>query len=144
MIRISEKINDNFKPFWRACNSNRYLYHVLKGGRGSAKSTHIAFKIIIDMMKYPITTLCVRKVGNTLAESVFEQLKEAIDMLGVSAYWKIQKSPLQLIYIPQGNKIIFRGADDPAKIKSIKISKFPLTYLWIEELALFIWVIVIL
>ena len=58
MIRISEKINDNFKPFWRACNSNRYLYHVLKGGRGSAKSTHIAFKIIMDMMKYPITTLC--------------------------------------------------------------------------------------
>ena len=137
MIRISEKINDNFKPFWRACNSNKYLYHVLKGGRGSAKSTHIAFKIVMDMMKYPITTLCVRKVGNTLAESVFEQLKEAIDMLGVSAYWKIQKSPLQLIYIPQGNKIIFRGADDPAKIKSIKISKFPLTYLWIEELAEF-------
>ena len=137
MIRISEKINDNFKPFWRACNSNKYLYHVLKGGRGSAKSTHIAFKIVMDMMKYPITTLCVRKVGNTLAESVFEQLKEAIDMLGVSAYWKIQKSPLQLIYIPTGNKIIFRGADDPAKIKSIKISKFPLTYLWIEELAEF-------
>ena len=137
MIRMSEKINDNFKPFWRACNSNKYLYYVLKGGRGSAKSTHIAFKIIMDMMKYPITTLCVRKVGNTLAESVFEQLKEAIDMLGVSAYWKIQKSPLQLIYIPRGNKVIFRGADDPAKIKSIKISKFPLTYLWIEELAEF-------
>ena len=137
MIRMSEKINDNFKPFWRACNSNKYLYYVLKGGRGSAKSTHIALKIIMDMMKYPITTLCVRKVGNTLAESVFEQLKEAIDMLGVSAYWKIQKSPLQLIYIPRGNKVIFRGADDPAKIKSIKISKFPLTYLWIEELAEF-------
>lgn len=137
MIRISEKINDNFKPFWRACNSNKYLYHVLKGGRGSAKSTHIAFKIIMDMMKYPITTLCVRKVGNTLAESVFEQLKEAIEMLGVTSYWKIQKSPLQLIYIPTGNKIIFRGADDPSKIKSIKISKYPLTYLWIEELAEF-------
>lgn len=137
MIRISEKINDNFRPFWKACNSNKYLYHVLKGGRGSAKSTHIAFKIIMDMMKYPITTLCVRKVGNTLAESVFEQLKEAIEMLGVSSYWKVQKSPLQLIYIPIGNKIIFRGADDPSKIKSIKISKFPLTYLWIEELAEF-------
>ena len=51
MIRMSEKINDNFKPFWRACNSNKYLYYVLKGGRGSAKSTHIAFKIIMDMMK---------------------------------------------------------------------------------------------
>ena len=57
--------------------------------------------------------------------------------LGVSAYWKVQKSPLQLIYIPRGNKIIFRGADDPAKIKSIKISKFPLAYLWYEELAEF-------
>ncbi|MED0681076.1 PBSX family phage terminase large subunit [Aneurinibacillus thermoaerophilus] len=136
-IRLSEKINPNFQPFWRAANSHRYLKHVLKGGRGSAKSTHIAMRIIVSMMKNPVTALCIRKVGNTLAESVFEQLKEAIEMLGVSAYWKENKSPLKLTYIPRGNSIIFRGADDPAKIKSIKMSRFPLAIMWIEELAEF-------
>lgn len=136
-IKLSELYNDNFKQFYLASKSNKYLYHVLKGGRGSAKSTHIAFTLILNAMKNPVTTLCIRRVGNTLSESVFEQLKEAIELLGVSDKWEPKQSPLQLIYKPRGNKIIFRGADDPQKIKSIKISKFPLTTLWIEELAEF-------
>lgn len=85
-------------------------------------------------MRLPITTLCVRKVGNTIEKSVYEQLIWAIDYLGVSEYWAINKSPLKLTYIPRGNTIIFRGADKPDKIKSIKMSKFPIARLWIEEL----------
>lgn len=135
--RISEIINKNFHEFWRVINSNKYLFHVLKGGRASAKSTHIAIWLVLALMKYPVTCLCIRKVGNTLTESVFEQLKEAVDILNVGHVWKIQKSPLQLIYIPRGNKFIFRGADDPAKIKSIKMSKFPIAFVWFEELAEF-------
>ena len=136
-MRISEIINKNFYEFWKVINSNNYLFHVLKGGRASAKSTHIAIWLVLALMKYPVTCLCIRKVGNTLAESVFEQLKEAIEILNVGHVWKIQKSPLQLIYIPRGNKFIFRGADDPAKIKSIKMSKFPIAFVWFEELAEF-------
>lgn len=136
-IKLSEIVTPKFQTFWKASNSHKYLRHVLKGGRGSSKSTHVALKLIKDMMKYPVTTLCVRKVARTLEESVFEQLKEAIDMLGVSEYWRVVKSPLQLVYLPRGNKIIFRGADDPMKIKSIKVSKFPIAFLWIEELAEF-------
>ena len=135
--KISEIINKNFYEFWNTINSNKYLFHVLKGGRASAKSTHIAIWLVLALMKYPVTCLCIRKVGNTLAESVFEQLKEAIDILGVGHVWKVQKSPLQLVYIPRGNKFIFRGADDPAKIKSIKMSKFPIAFVWFEELAEF-------
>lgn len=135
--KISEIINKNFYEFWKTINSNKYLFHVLKGGRASAKSTHIAIWLVLALMKYPVTCLCIRKVGNTLAESVFEQLKEAIDILGVGHVWKVQKSPLQLVYIPRGNKFIFRGADDPAKIKSIKMSKFPIAFVWFEELAEF-------
>ncbi|WP_019123802.1 PBSX family phage terminase large subunit [Brevibacillus massiliensis] len=136
-IKLSEIVTPKFQEFWRASNSRKYLRHVLKGGRGSSKSTHVALKLIKDMMKYPVTALCVRKVARTLEESVFEQLKEAIEMLGVSEYWRVMKSPLQLIYLPRGNKVIFRGADDPLKIKSIKVSKFPIAFLWIEELAEF-------
>ena len=135
--KISEIINKNFHEFWKTINSNKYLFHVLKGGRASAKSTHIAIWLVLALMKYPVTCLCIRKVGNTLAESVFEQLKEAIEILNVGHVWKVQKSPLQLIYIPRGNKFIFRGADDPAKIKSIKMSKFPIAFVWFEELAEF-------
>ena len=135
--KISEIINKNFYEFWKTINSNKYLFHVLKGGRASAKSTHIAIWLVLALMKYLVTCLCIRKVGNTLAESVFEQLKEAIDILGVGHVWKVQKSPLQLVYIPRGNKFIFRGADDPAKIKSIKMSKFPISFVWFEELAEF-------
>ena len=135
--KISEIINKNFYEFWKTINSNKYLFYVLKGGRASAKSTHIAIWLVLALMKYPVTCLCIRKVGNTLAESVFEQLKEAIDILNVGHVWKVQKSPLQLVYIPRGNKFIFRGADDPAKIKSIKMSKFPIAFVWFEELAEF-------
>jgi len=136
-IKLSEIVTPAFVPFWQVSNSHRFLKHVLKGGRGSAKSTHVALKLIKDMMKYPVTTLVIRKVARTLEESVFEQLKEAIEILGVSQYWRVMKSPLQLIYLPRGNKIIFRGADDPLKLKSIKVSKFPIAFMWIEELAEF-------
>ena len=135
--RLSEIFNDNFKRFYKEAKNDNYLYYVLKGGRGSAKSTHIAFTLILEIIKKPITILCVRKVGNTLSESVYEQLKEAIDMLGLEHLFECKKSPLQIVYKPRGNKVIFRGADDPSKIKSIKISKFPLTTLWIEEIAEF-------
>jgi phage terminase large subunit len=136
-VKLTKKFTPHFVKAWRKVKKGKYLKYVFKGGRGSAKSTHIAMWIILLVQMFPITFLCVRKVGNTLAESVFEQLKEAIDMLEVGAYWKVNKSPLKLTYKPRGNSIIFRGADDPAKIKSIKISKFPLAGLWIEELAEF-------
>ncbi|WP_337033214.1 PBSX family phage terminase large subunit [Paenibacillus illinoisensis] len=136
-VKISQIVTPHFHDFWRVSNSHKYLKHVLKGGRGSGKSAQIGLKLIKDMMKYAVTTLVVRKVARTLEESVFEQLKDAIEILGVGQYWKVVKSPLQLVYIPRGNKIIFRGADDPVKIKGIKVSKFPIAFLWIEEMAEF-------
>ena len=68
--RISDIINPNFYSFWKAINSDKYLFHVLKGGRASAKSTHIAIWTIKNAMKNPITTLCIRKVGNNLSHSI--------------------------------------------------------------------------
>lgn len=128
---------ESFYDFWRECNrpAKRKLFKVLKGGRNSSKSSHISLRIIWDMMHMPVNALVVRKVGNTLSESVYEQLIWAIDLLDVGRYWITKKNPLRLIYRPTGNMIIFRGADDPRKIKSLKTSKFPVAILWIEELA---------
>lgn len=138
-VRMSDKVLPAFISFWKACNrrERRKLYKVLKGGRNSSKSTHIAIRIIHDMMKYPVNALAVRKVATTLEESVYEQLLWAIEYLGVSHLWRKQKSPLRLIYKPRGNMILFRGADKPEKIKSIKKSAFPIAILWVEELAEF-------
>lgn len=139
VVRVSEKVLPAMVPFWRCCNrsNRRPLYKVLKGGRNSAKSTHIATRMVHDLMRYPVNALAVRKVAVTLEESVYEQLIWAIDYLGVAHLWRQQKSPLRLIYTPRGNMVIFRGADKPEKIKSIKKSKFPIAILWVEELAEF-------
>lgn len=135
--RLSTLVNPCFVDFHRKVKNNKYLRYVLKGGRGSGKSFMISIELILDLIKNPITIICVRKVGNTLYESVYEQLKEAVDVLGVGAYFNFGKSPLKITYLPRGNSIIFRGADDPAKIKSLKVAKFPVATLWIEELAEF-------
>lgn len=136
-IKLSEIMLSNFQEVHKHYKKGDYLKYILKGGRNSGKSSHIAIELILDIVKYPITILCVRKVERTLQESCYEQLKEAIDILGLDDKFVCKLSPLKIIYKPRGNSIIFRGADDPAKIKSIKVSKFPIARLWIEELAEF-------
>ena len=135
--KLSELIIPKFHDFHRAYKSNEYLIYVLKGGRNSAKSSTYSEEIILDLMKNKINALVVRKVANTLMTSVFEQLLWAIDILGVGHLWKVKKSPLELEYVPFGNRILFRGADDPQKIKSIKTSKYPIARLWVEEVGEF-------
>lgn len=134
---LSDLILPNFYDMHKAIKNSDYLRYVFKGGRNSGKSTFIAIELVLDIIRHPTTTLCIRKVGNTLQESCYEQIKEAIDILGLSHLFKYNQSPLKITYLPRGNSIIFRGADDPAKIKSIKMSKYPITTIWIEELAEF-------
>lgn len=136
-VRLAEKILPAFRKPWHAVKNAEHLYYVFKGGRNSSKSTHISIMFIYELMRYPVNMLCIRKVGRTLEESVFEQLLWAIDFLGVSHLFKVNKSPLKITYLLRGNAILFRGADDPSKIKSIKTSKFPIARLWVEELAEF-------
>ena len=135
--RLSTLVNPCFVELHKKIKNKEHLRYVLKGGRGSGKSFMISIELVLDLIKNPISILCVRKVGNTLYESVYEQLKEAVDVLGVGAYFNFGKSPLKITYLPRGNSIIFRGADDPSKIKSLKVAKFPVATLWIEELAEF-------
>ena len=134
---IKDLLTPAFYHAWLALTDPKYTYYVFKGGRNSGKSTFVSMCIIILMMKFQVNTLVVRKVANTLSESVYEQLIEAIELLGVADYWKRSKSPLGLTYLPTGNRIIFRGADDPMKLKSIKTHRYPIAILWIEEVTEF-------
>jgi PBSX family phage terminase large subunit len=131
-MRLSDIVTPAFYNFWRAYDE--HLHIVGKGGRNSGKSTHKALKIIVEVMKHPINALIIRKVENTMELSVFAQLLWAVNKLGVSEQWTGTKKPLRLTYTPTGQQIIFRGADNPTKIQSIKSEKFPIAIMWIEEL----------
>ncbi len=114
-VSIRETIGNGYDDFWRS--KKRYV--VCKGSRASKKSTTAALKIIVRMMQYPKShALVVRKTMESLRDSCFAQLRWAIDRLGVSAFWKAKVSPIELEYIPTGQKILFRGLDDPLKVTS--------------------------
>lgn len=136
-LKISDLLTPKFYPLYLAWKSNKYTRLVCKGGRGSAKSTNIALILVVDLMQYPVNTICFRKVGETLRKSVYEQIKWAIKFLGVEEYFEYKLSPLEIIYKERGNKFIFMGVDDPQKSKSIKEAQFPVARYWFEELAEF-------
>ena len=85
-------------------------------------------------MKYPgANLLVIRKVYRTLKDSCFTDLKWAINTLQVNDYWSVKESPLEIIYIPTGQKILFRGLDEPLKVTSITVETGNLCWAWIEE-----------
>lgn len=91
-------------------------------------------KIIYRMMQYPLAnTLVIRRVFNTHKDSTFAQLKWAVNNLGVRHLWKFSLSPLEATYIPTGQKILFRGTDDPMSITSITVEKGYICFCWFEE-----------
>jgi len=89
-------------------------------------------------MRQPINAAAIRKVANTLHDSVYGQLVWAINHLGVAHLWETKQNPLRLIYKPRGNRILFRGADNPEKMKSLITPDFPVAIMWVEELAEFL------
>ena len=98
-----------------------HTHYDLSGGRGSLKSSFVSIIVPPLLIAHPdCHALVLRKVGNTLRDSVFSQYIWAIGELGMSEYWEARKTPMELIYKPTGQKIMFRGTDDPMKIKSIK------------------------
>lgn len=136
--RLTDLIAPSFYDLHWDIAENKHTHYKLPGGRGSTKSSFVSVEIITGMMKDPnANTAVFRRVGNTLQESVYEQLLWAIDMLGVSDLWKPSLSPLRLTYKKTGQRIVFRGCDDPNKSKSIKLRKGYFKYIWYEERAEF-------
>lgn len=117
----------------------KHTYYDLYGGRGSAKSSVISIEIVLGIMRDALqgkmtNAVVFRKYGVTLRESVYEQIQWAIDALEMEEFWEAKIMPLQFVYKPTGQKIIFRGLDKAKKTKSIKVSKGYFKYLWFEEL----------
>lgn len=137
-VNLTDCIAPSFYGLFWDVWEEKYTHHWLKGGRGSTKSSFISEAIILKIMDdsdkgIMSNALIIRRVKDTLEGSVFEQMIWAIDKLGVNNEWKIKLSPLRLIYIPTGQQVLFKGADKPKKLKSTKVSKGWIKYIWYEE-----------
>lgn len=129
-VSLPSIVGGGYGTFWRW----QGRYRVVKGSRASKKSATMALWCIVSMIKYPdANLLVVRKTYRTLKDSCFAQLKWAMRRLGVEQWFKCTESPLEITYRPTGQKILFRGLDDPLKVTSVTVDVGALCFLWIEE-----------
>lgn len=129
-MHLPDVVGKGYGTFWNF----KGRYRVVKGSRASKKSTTVAMSLLWQIIKYPqANALVVRKVYRTLTDSCYAQLRWAAHRLGVQDYFEFKKSPLEVTYKPTGQKILFRGLDDPLKVTSITVDVGTLCFLWIEE-----------
>lgn len=129
-INLPDIVGKGYKQFWNF----KGRYRVVKGSRASKKSKTTALWYIYNMMKYKdANTLVIRKTFRTLKDSCFTELKWAVHRLHVDHLWEFKESPLEATYVPTGQKIYFRGLDDPLKVTSITVDVGCLCWMWIEE-----------
>ena len=137
-VRISQLIAPVFWPVHRDILARGHKEYWLMGGRGSTKSSFIATEIILGIIRQPEANAIVyRKVAETLRGSVYEELLKVIDRMGLGRFFKARLAPLEIDYIPTGQRILFRGADKPEKSKSTALRRGYFGFLWFEELAEF-------
>ena len=129
-VYLPDLIGGGYGAFWRC----RRRYRVVKGGKASKKSSTTALWYIYHLMKYPdANLLVVRAVHRTHADSTYAQLRWAIRRLGVEHLWRAAKEPLELVYVPTGQRILFRGLDNVEKLASTTVERGYLCWVWIEE-----------
>lgn len=130
VVNIADIVGKGYGEFWRF----KGRYKVVKGSRASKKSSTQSLRVIYEIVSNPVINwLVVRKTERTLRDSCFAQLKWAMRRLHVKKYFRCSVSPLEITYIPTGQKILFRGLDDPLKVTSITVDSGCLCRLWIEE-----------
>ncbi|WP_412676065.1 PBSX family phage terminase large subunit [Bacillus paralicheniformis] len=122
---MEKEVNPRFRDFLFDWSQKFYF---LVGGYGSSKSYHVALKLILKLLQEKRTALVVREVYDTHRDSTFSLLEEIITDLGLDHKIRCVSSPMQIRF-PNGSKIIFKGMDKPAKLKSIN----NVSIVWVEE-----------
>ena len=129
-VSVKQAIGQGYDDFWNC----KKRYRNCKGSRGSKKSKTAAIQRVVRIVKYPLANyLCVRRYQNTLRNSIFADTKWAISKLGLDDYFECTVSPMEITYVPTGQKILFRGLDDGLKITSITVEKGVLCFVDIDE-----------
>lgn len=132
--RFMKNIGPAFRQLDVDINLGAHSEYFLKGGRGSLKSSFIGMRILKTLHHTPRgNALVLRKVAATMRDTVFAQILWAMDVLGVYDQWDCTVSPMKMIHKTTGQEIMFRGLDDPRKIKSIKPRRGFFAAVWFEE-----------
>lgn len=129
--KISDILAPAFYNSWKQDRNN--MHNVEKGGRNTGKTVKHCVRMVFNRMKNKTSGLCIRKFQNQLRDSVFQDIRFAINLIGVQDYWKPTYSPLKWTYLPWGNEILFRGADRPDRLKGIK-ANFPISDCLFDEI----------
>ena len=134
-IKLSDKMAPSFFAVHQDVKQHGHTHYVLAGGRGSTKSSYVSLEIPLLLMRNSeCHAVILRKVANTLRNSVYTQMEWALDALHISDKWKMTISPMEMVRKATGQKILFFGVDDKAKIKSIKLPFGYVGVVWYEEL----------
>lgn len=134
-VNIASLVAPSFDDLFNDIINHKYTHYWLAGGRGSTKSSFISQMIPLLLLQYPeCHAVVLRKVGNTIKNSVYPQLQWGISSLGLDNRFRYKVSPPEITYIPTGQKILFFGVDDPQKVKSIKLPHGYVGIVWYEEL----------
>jgi PBSX family phage terminase large subunit len=133
-VQLKNLITSSFYDVHQNIKENAYDEYWLKGGRGSTKSTFVSIQIILGMITEPDANAVVtRRYQNELRDTVYGQFEWTIIKMGLEDHFKFQVAPMQIIYAPTGQKIVFKAADNPRKLKSINLGKGYIKYAWFEE-----------
>lgn len=130
METIEQIVGSGYSAFW----TDKHFYRVVKGSRGSKKSKTTALNMISRIMEYPwANILVIRRYANTNRQSTYADLEWAINRLNAQSLFKCNSSLPEITYTPTGQKILFRGLDNPLKITSITVKTGSLSFVWVEE-----------
>lgn len=134
MIPLSSLISPSFYDLHLDIKEGRHDEYWLKGGRGSTKSTFASTEIVLGLVADPDANAVVfRLYSNELRDTVYGQFVWVISRMGLEEKFRFQYAPMQIVLEETGQKIIFKGADNPKKIKSINLGKGYVKYAWFEE-----------
>lgn len=134
-INVASMVTAHFDGVFDAIMTHSRSDFWLKGGRGSTKSSFVSLCILLLIVSHKdANAVVIRRYSNTLRDSVFNQMLWAVSMLGLERWFKVTVSPMELTYLPTGQKIVFRGMDDPLKMKGVKFTKGYCAIQWFEEI----------
>ncbi len=133
-VKLSTLIAPSFYDLHKDIKAEAHDEYWLKGGRGSTKSTFVSIQILLGVIKDPdANAVVLRRYQNELRDTVFGQFEWTAAKMGIAHLFKFQVSPMQVVYLPTGQKIVFKAADNPRKMKSINLGRGYIKFAWFEE-----------
>ncbi len=134
IVRLTNNIAPSFYELHHLIQNHKYTHYWIAGGRGSTKSSFVPQEILLLMEKYEdVNVVILRKVKDTIRDSVYAQMEWAIDILNLGNKYKAHESALRIRNITTDQRIMFKGTDDKTKLKSLKVKKGYVGIVWFEE-----------